>query len=130
VRYGVDFSEIFSYVSHTDTYATMKLFDDDDSRTSRGIETAAMSALFEEKRDKLVLLAPYALELQSHVEQLQSRSVAEVARDIALAKAGLTALRDQIPGRLRGLASWSLRSSRRMRSPFSRTKARDRPVAQ
>src|ERR1041384_1785899 len=62
VRYGVDFSEIFSYCARQDTFRAMHLFADDDEGTLRATETAALNTLFEGGRP-LILFVPYAIEL-------------------------------------------------------------------
>ncbi|HEX8317751.1 hypothetical protein [Longimicrobium sp.] len=74
IRYAVDFSEIYAYAQPAKT-AREFLFLDDSEETAEYAQRIALDRLFFTGTEKPVLLAPYALELQTFVVEQQREAL-------------------------------------------------------
>src|SRR5215467_7777143 len=71
IRYAVDFSEIYAYVLPDETVQEFHLFVDESESKTDLIQRLALQRLFDELPEKLILLAPYAIELQGFLVKLR-----------------------------------------------------------
>jgi hypothetical protein len=65
IRYAVDFSELYAYALPDKTGKEIELFVDESEGRADTIQRQALRRLFEEYSEPLILLNPYAIELQS-----------------------------------------------------------------
>ena len=78
VHYAVDFSEIHGYVL-PGSARQFRLFSDDDEVSAAQLSVAALHLIFFHSDEKLVLLPPYALELQTFASKLHSHATVDLA---------------------------------------------------
>src|SRR5262245_50727679 len=91
VYYAVDFSELFAYANPMLTHREVKIFSDDNDQETSLIQYRALNQLFFAKRS-LVLLPPYAFELELWINKIRSRGQEQFARNVAPAMAELNRL--------------------------------------
>jgi hypothetical protein len=65
IRHAVDFSELFAYTLPSETAQEFALLDDADDEALIAMQRNALRRLFYSSGDKIILLKPYAVELQS-----------------------------------------------------------------
>jgi len=65
IRYAVDFSEIFAFAYPQETHKEFSLFSDDPGQLCYFYQWHALHKLFIESKERIILLEPYATELQS-----------------------------------------------------------------
>lgn len=90
-RYAIDFAEIMAYVV-PDRAHGFWMFSDDSDAINAELERAALQQVFFGPSHSLVVLPPYALELQSFEEELNAAAAADFAAAAASALAELTEL--------------------------------------
>jgi len=94
VRYAVDFAEIFSYTFPHSQTEYMRVFHDDDMETLRMAQHVASNVLFDNPFTRLILLAPYAVEMRAFVSTWSRHHFEELAEKIAGARAEANELKN------------------------------------
>jgi len=91
VYYAVDFSELFAYANPHATNREIKIFSDDNDHETSVIQYRALNQLFFTRRS-LVMLPPYAFELELWINRIRTLGHEKLARTAASALAELKKL--------------------------------------
>lgn len=99
IHIAVDSSEVHSLIFPKDSSDELKLFADDTPEQSFFLHRHALDYLFFRRPEKLLILPPHALELQSFVVRLRSGLLAESVRQVIHARKELEAALDSSEAR-------------------------------
>src|SRR4051812_28514670 len=81
IRYAVDFSEIYSYISPEDIPQVMRLLLDDEDEVVRAAEQRELHNLFFQHPNKPILLDPYLMEFMSWMDYFHRQEFYNFATD-------------------------------------------------
>jgi hypothetical protein len=78
VHYAVDFSEVHAYVLPDQSADAMRAFRDDDAQVARAVQVHALNGLFNDPKQRPILLSPYVIELEAFIRGLTKRDFTQL----------------------------------------------------